>query len=73
MRPRQGVSSVLADEEPHAHPKTCTSPSRPSTNIGVISQVGFPGAVPLSRETGFSLWEEGRDTTVVLRDSRYDL
>jgi hypothetical protein len=31
------------------------------------------GAVPLSRETGFSPWEEGRDTKVVLRDSRYGL
>ena len=31
------------------------------------------GAVPLSRETGSSPWEEGRDTKGVLRDSRYDL
>jgi hypothetical protein len=31
------------------------------------------GAVPLSRETGFSPWEEGRDTKGVLRDSRYGL
>ena len=31
------------------------------------------GAVPLSRETGFSPWEVGRDTTGVLRDSRYGL
>jgi hypothetical protein len=31
------------------------------------------GAVPLSRETGFSPWEEGHDTKVVLRDSRYGL
>ena len=31
------------------------------------------GTVPLSRETGFSPWEEGRDTKVVLRDSRYGL
>jgi hypothetical protein len=31
------------------------------------------GAVPLSRETDFSLWEEGRDTIVVLLDSRYGL
>jgi len=31
------------------------------------------GAVPLSRETGSSPWEEGRDTKVVLRDSRYGL
>jgi hypothetical protein len=31
------------------------------------------GAVPLSRETGFSPWEEGRDTTVVLLDPKYGL
>jgi hypothetical protein len=31
------------------------------------------GAVPLSRETGSSPWEEGRDTQGVLRDSRYGL
>ena len=33
----------------------------------------FSGAVPLSRETGFSPWEEGRDTTVVLLDPKYGL
>jgi hypothetical protein len=31
------------------------------------------GAVPLSRETGFSPWEEGHDTKVVLLDPRYGL
>src|SRR6059058_2380497 len=31
------------------------------------------GAVPLSRETDSSPWEEGRDTKGVLRDSRYGL
>ena len=32
-----------------------------------------PGAVPLSRETGSSPWEEGRGTKGVLRDSSYGL
>jgi hypothetical protein len=31
------------------------------------------GTVPLSRETGFSPQEEGRDTKVVLLDPRYGL
>ena len=39
----------------------------------VIVRHKTEGAVPLSRETGFSPWEEGRDTKVVLRDSRYGL
>ena len=39
----------------------------------VLSPASIYGAVPLSRETGFSPWEEGRDTKVVLRDSRYGL
>ena len=39
---------------------------------GLIYQTLVSGQ-PLSRETGFSPWEEGRDTKVVLRDSRYGL
>ena len=34
---------------------------------------GEVGTVPLSRETGLSPWEEGRDTQGVLRDPRYGL
>ena len=42
-------------------------------SAGTNYDTGNVGAVPLSRETGFSPWEEGRDTKVVLRDSRYGL
>ena len=36
-------------------------------NLCIVPRLG---AVPLSRETGFSPWEVGRDTQGVLRDSR---
>ena len=42
-------------------------------NSLIFLEILVKGAVPLSRETGFSPWEEGRDTKVVLRDSRYGL
>jgi hypothetical protein len=38
-----------------------------------VRQVRIIGAVPLSRETGFSPWEEGHDTKVALLDPRYGL
>jgi multiple sugar transport system permease protein len=41
--------------------------------FGAFLLITFMGAVPLSRETGSSPWEEGRDTKGVLRDSRYGL
>ena len=41
--------------------------------VAAATTLAMMGAVPLSRETGFSPWEEGRDTKVVLRDSRYGL
>src|SRR4029434_2265150 len=40
-----------------------------SQHPALFADLSLIGAVPLSRETGSSPWEEGRDTTVVLRYS----
>jgi hypothetical protein len=45
----------------------------PHLTVRDLPLLSKQGAVPLSRETGFSPWEEGRDTKGVLRDSRYGL
>src|SRR5436305_14677027 len=38
-----------------------------------LTEISKRGAVPLSRETGFSPQKEEHDTKVVLPESRYDL